>query len=416
MAAFIMSENSSVDNNKLFKSGINISANDNDTIDDSTLNVETESFLVVRIIEVSCLALIALIGCPGNALIVFVQLKNKAKSSTDYFVMTMAVFEFICSSGDVGSHLVRILFNPQVKFGLCKLSAQIGYMTSASSAFLLAAIAIDRYLKTCRALAQTGSVQIAKRLCVVFSIASFLFGTPGLITMDRNLDINQCFVNDKYAQEGGIWNAMLTILVIIVFVIMLFCYIRISIFLRLRYKKKSSTDETLKQRSQPTNSFKGDSQQTGIGSNFTPIVSNDSNNGLSNEKQSVTTSDMAVGVFEESERFSNSTNGDKGSSEHNMKYSAREVGHKTKGKSARSQKKKEVANKTTRITFLISVIYIITWSTACAVLLTNYSTDMAVISIGYLLAMFNCITNPLLFMSMSSRFRESAMYIVCRRK
>lgn len=140
----------------------------------------------LQIAEICILCVIFFRAAPGNVLVILVQLKNKTKSSTDYFVMTMAAFEFICSTVNVFLQIIKIPLTTRLTTAFCRLYIYTSYTTSTSSALLLATIAIDRYLKTCRSLVQACKADAAKKICIAIAFASVIFPTPSLLTLDRN--------------------------------------------------------------------------------------------------------------------------------------------------------------------------------------------------------------------------------------
>lgn len=77
--------------------------------------------------------------------------------------------------------------------------------------------------------------------------------------------------------------------------------------------------------------------------------------------------------------------------------------------------KESATNKATRVLFLISLIYMVSWSVGCASALTNYQLGMIVGEFGYILVALNCVTNPWLYISMSSKFKANALKILCKR-
>ena len=380
------------------------------------------------------LMFIFVFGVPGNALVVLVQMKNKRKLTTDYLVMTMASFELICSFVNTSIQFVQLI--PSIIFGtvMCRLMSFSSYVTSNASAMFLAAIAIDRFIKTCCPFFQRYNVLIAKCICVFISVVCTALCLPTLIYFSNDTDSKRCTIPDYKVLH--IWHTSLTILVVVEFVIIALCYVNISLFLKkqhqrftMRHSPKSFSSQetnstlvsasslvmTVSKGSCPTNQSVSDvrvelatdlTKTDALPKSKTRVKSN---NGEDKEHR--------FGVFDDFDKLGDDVDNNTkvacitGPEGNRNTTSTRQK--RTKSISMNQQRRRYNINTTTRVTFLISLIFTITWSTASIVMITNYKTDKILRSMGSLLIMTNCVTNPLLFIIMSSKFRESAKRVLC---
>lgn len=76
-------------------------------------------------------------------------------------------------------------------------------------------------------------------------------------------------------------------------------------------------------------------------------------------------------------------------------------------------KEGQAINRTTKIMFLISVIYMTTWTVGFAGMLSGMAIGKILNKIGFTQVMINCISNPICFICMSSRFRANAKQVLC---
>ena len=140
----------------------------------------------VRYVEISYLSVIMLIGIPGNSLIICVQSRNRDKTSTDYFIGAMAVCELLCSSANAS---LRIIMNTKIWIHIashmfCRFDLNLIYITTFTSSYLLAAIAVDRYFKTCKPLSNVYNVKTSKLICLVVVFVGFLTGISGYFVFE----------------------------------------------------------------------------------------------------------------------------------------------------------------------------------------------------------------------------------------
>lgn len=378
--------------------------------------------------KIGILLIIFMFACPGNALIILVQVKNKCKASTDYLVMTMAIFEFLCSTLNVALQITKTLMTSKLTTVFCRFFTYSAYVTSYSSAFLLAAIAIDRYIQTCRPFNQFYNIRVAKKVCFGVAITVLVLSSPALFAIVADNIVNNCEVDAAFDKGMNIWNIVLTLLVVAVFVVISVAYIRISIFLRSRHKMRQSiqnekavsskkdipaidVDVSLDPRSNEMPSQLSTVSLSDINTNQASQSARARSSSAKKQKENgESRGSEGVGVFDdhqEVETYGSITGKDKGNGQNkDVKRTEKEI---------REQKKEAAINRTTRITFSISIIYITTWTIGCVVLVTDYSLIKIVNVLSYLLVQLNCMSNPILFIAMSTKFRNSARKVLCNK-
>lgn len=377
------------------------------------------------IAEVIYLCVIILIGIPGNSLILMVQLKSKARTTTDYYVITMAVVELLCSCLSTS---MRIFVNTETVWKLmasaasCSFRQFTRFITTISSSFLLAGIAVDRYMKTCKPLNTSYTTKIAKRLCFAIIIAGIITCLHTIGTYELDVYLN-CVLRKQTATLKKIMDMINILLTITVYIITSAAYLNISLVLRQRHKNR--VQAKMNASKSTTSSEIKSTKQMFTGSKVSPAPGNTSAAGdKSNTPVSVrqpVTQTTAIGISSESNHCPASTN------RHLLDVAAAPSG----GPSFSGQPTANVAqqaaiqsiryqqqtlNRTTRIMFLISAVYMSTWLISWLRVIFGAQTLGPVVdNFARSLYMVNCVTNPLFFFFLSSKFRESASrLIMCR--
>lgn len=193
-----------------------------------------------RITQIVYLAIVMVIGVPGNGLLILVQAKNRNKSSTDCSVLTMAILELICSAFSTTLNMFRnsaTVWKQMASDGLCKGLVFIAFVIGFASLCLLANIAIDRYIKTCCPLSITYSVRRAKIICVWIVIINSVLSSPTLATFELDQTLN-CNHNSSFMST---YQRILAIVSIFIIVSILISYIKVVLAIRKRYAQRMNT-------------------------------------------------------------------------------------------------------------------------------------------------------------------------------
>lgn len=123
------------------------------------------------------------VGVIGNSIVIYIFAANGKMSKTTIFILTLAGIDLISCLVNMPAESA-MLWHP-VDFDhdvICKLSRYTTYIASASSSFVLIAIAVDRYLMICRPfLGRELGVLYAKRTCLVAVLLGMITTCPSLI-------------------------------------------------------------------------------------------------------------------------------------------------------------------------------------------------------------------------------------------
>jgi len=371
-------------------------------------------------VEVIYLLIIILIGIPGNLLILMVQRKNKEKTTTDYYVVSMAVYELLCSSINTTMRIsvnMDIMWKLIASAGACSFRQFSVAFTAMSSSFLLAAIALDRYMKTCKPLNVTYTIKTAKRLCIAIFVATIITCLYTIGTYDIDVNLN-CTLKKSTAKLKKSLDMLYITLTIIVYIITSVAYLNISLVLRKRHKNRVHARLNPTQSSSfggvsgprrngkvgPATGNIGQARQvhkpTSISKPVTntTILSNWSNSNV------VPTTDVPNDRSAELSDVGTSQNSDV------VRLGTQNVVVQ------QIKQQQQTLNRTTTIMFLITAVYITTWFIAwLRVLFGSRVLGPVVDNFARSVYMINCVTNPVFFIVLSTKFRESASRLVlCR--
>lgn len=386
--------------------------------------------LWARIVEVSYLIIIGLIGIPGNTMILLVQRRNRNKSSTDILVATMAMYELICSSANVAVKILMYagpLWIYIASNTLCRIHCVFIYITTFSSLYILAAIAVDRYFKTCKPLSNMYTTTVSKVVCVLASVGGFMTGASSVITF-RLDEVYDCTISKKYEKLQHNWDTGVTTSIAVTFLVFAFSYANIAITLRKRIRMRRATDPTGRERGEyHTNG------RTGLGwlsklrkVKVEPVSSQITESTIqlaetSGVDRSRVAKDAAERVKEDdnfglSERSASTAQTDSGFWQSNTQRTAT-CGNQTCLRRRHPTMAEVTLNRTTKIMFLLTIIYVVVWSVVClCVLTTDTIFGRIVEKMSKSAFMINCITNPILFFCMSSKYRANAKLMFSRRR
>lgn len=396
----------------------------------------------VKDVEVIYLFLIILVGIPGNVMILLVQRKNGQKTTTDYYVITMAAFELISSCLNTS---LRIMVDTEVLWNLiassfsCSFRQFFNFLTTMSSAFLLAAIAIDRYIKTAKPHITVYTSDMARRICIVLSVVSFVCSVHTFGTYDIDIYYN-CVLKKSTENVKKMVDLLNVSLTIVVYIITTLAYINISLTLRKRHRVRVaaklnthlSTASTGKASTislfnihkvapAPSSSHPVEGEKSvkdPANRKTAPKLDVDSNESTSSRqgvsgKAGNPSSDVNKGsnVQESLNKHIRHTIGPYSSASPHFRHIQLAVTHSHAFQ--KLSKQEEILNRTTRIMFLISVVYIFCWLLSWLRVIFGQSGIGATLShFARSFYLTTCIANPLFFFCMSSKFRDNAVNLL----
>lgn len=186
----------------------------------------------------------AVLGCLGNLLVLFIYFFKWPHTKTRFFILVLAVVDFINCSINMPIEAV-VLWNPMQfdHHNLCKATRGLTFIANDVSACILVAIAIDRVLCVYKPLKRRVlTMKYARRSCIVALIIGVAVGWPGFVfygtaTLPERLDSvtvlgKTCYISDDFLKMKTHWpflfSIILFILMIIIFLILIVLYIMIG--------------------------------------------------------------------------------------------------------------------------------------------------------------------------------------------
>lgn len=382
-------------------------------------------------IELVYLVFILVIGIPGNSLVVLVQMQNKEKTSTDYYVMFMAGFDLLCSSVNTSLRIftnTRAIWIKLVSSFVCTIRSFFVYTTTMSSVFLLAAIAIDRYIKTCRPLTTFYNTKKAEIVCVIISFGSIVCSFHSIGTYYVK-DSYACAVQSKFSKFKNYFDVVNLMLTVVVYIVVIISYTCVSVTLSKRHK------ERVKARLNMEVSLQRNENSLSLFRNnrVSPFQAPDDNNHAQVNNEALVDSGVESEPYSSKKTCALNASQTSSSSAINQgtinnfnktavkcQTDSAGVAELRKGRELNLRAimlQERIVNRTTRIMFLITVIFILTWIMSWLRILLGPSVlGAAFNNFARSLFMLNCVTNPVLFYCMSSRFRVSThKFLRCRK-
>lgn len=395
------------DGQKLYNS----ESNGSDNIGDITTDVDyfiPPSWMIH--IELSYLGIVSVFGVPVNILIILVQAKIVDKSSTDYFVLAMGILEAICTGINVPIRMMmssdtvwRNIASPT----LCGIRAFVLYIVTMSSAFLLAAIAMDRYIKTCHPFNRGYNPNSAKKINIIIGTVSVMCGIPNLPIYTLN-EKNQCSFMQYAVRFKEIWDYAMACLTVVIFIVIALAYLSISLHIHKRHKRRvnKTAQSVTSEADRPAGCccrFRRGKVFPTIGrtekthnSQVATVFSR--RRGTNGNQPSIETDEGRSGISLQRTSFTeNMTN------------------LETTSKQRRSLLATRI-NRTTKTMFLITLVYLLLWMTTWIRVFSFQSAiGSAVFVFSRSFYMIGCFSNPLIYICMSSRFREKAKQVFFNR-
>lgn len=374
------------------------------TSDDFSDNLEVSRW--AEVLNIIIMMTIVILGVSGNGIIIIVQIRNRERSSTDYYVGTMAVFELFCA----GFNSLLIVFNNIASIWpviasqtLCCIRAYASFLASISSTFLLTALAIDRYVLTCKPFNTYYSREKAKRICVCIVAVSILGSIPTLTLTTFDDTKIKCMQTVKNPVLQNILQLFFGAAYMILFLVVIFCYSKVTILIRRRHQQRNEV--RLEQVQASTSKHSTLSTERKCSSKERCLKNK---NRVAPEIPCEKMSIEIVSV----ENLSNDGPSTSKARAADVKMSDRSNEPIDRSADAEIRKiEMKKINRTTLIMFLITTIYILSWVVHW---LNNSLVSRAtlsgrnVIHLTTNLYMINCVTNPIFFIAMSSKFRRNA--------
>ncbi|KAH3826357.1 hypothetical protein DPMN_128258 [Dreissena polymorpha] len=141
------------------------------------LNVDDNQSQIVIHVALGMVALLSVCGIIGNALVIFVFSRQQHKLSSTIFILTLAVTDFITSLITMPYTVVMELLEYNIWYDFpCKLYQFMKTSTIPFSAFVMVAIALDRYLCIVYPFKHIMTIKRAKYTVATLSVLAFIIG------------------------------------------------------------------------------------------------------------------------------------------------------------------------------------------------------------------------------------------------
>ena len=150
------------------------------------------------VIAMVIVGVLSVMGTIGNALVIVVFVPQKKKPTSTIYILTLACTDFLTSVVTMPFTIVVVLLNFRVVYDIvCKLYVFLITSTVPFSAFLMVAIAVDRYLCIVYPLKHI-TLMTTRRVKLVVALIMFLAITLGLLS---------CLTHGTFSREVKCLNA-----------------------------------------------------------------------------------------------------------------------------------------------------------------------------------------------------------------
>ncbi|XP_053400547.1 uncharacterized protein LOC128557309 [Mercenaria mercenaria] len=394
------------------------------------------------------IALVAFTGIPGNAAVITVLSKLHDKISTDIYILAMASMDLIASSISTSFHILR--YEPTAWKALasstfCRLHSFTKYLTNISATSLLAATAFDRHMRTSTGNTLTKRLPEttkAKRVFALVGISSFVYSLFFLLTTTLDSTTLNCRM-EEYDAMIQIFRSVLVLFCVLTFVVIIVCYARIAMMqrrhlrrvheIRMNTRPMNTRRPTwpLRLGNQPLRENKHRRRNLTeiptIGRQFTTDATHTNMLQRFNRQNNVTAEqveikkeskgkklreDQAVCIRTENHDITQPSGSRKETFRRRETMPSVKINCiKMLPTNIAIDRKRKLMNCTSLMMFLISLVNISTWSITWSTPAYWASTDSP--SHGLLLLieklyMINCMIKPILYMLLSSEFRQKA--------
>ena len=130
------------------------------------------------IIVITCmLSIFSVVGTTGNAFVLYVFSKKKDKNTSTVFILALASIDFVtCIFVIPFTIFVEYMYKKVDNDAVCKIYQFFITSNVPFSAFIMVAIAIDRYLCICRPWVKIINIKVAKRIILCLLMLSLSLG------------------------------------------------------------------------------------------------------------------------------------------------------------------------------------------------------------------------------------------------
>ncbi|KAL4226282.1 hypothetical protein ACF0H5_014265 [Mactra antiquata] len=192
------------------------------------------------------LIIIMIVGTIGNLLVLLVYCKKFRKTSSNYFIVAMAVFDLLACVIGLPTELLDLRYSYTFyNSAVCKIFRYTESVVVYGSAIILIEIAFDRYFKICRPLMMI-DIRTIKVLCIVAGIVAILISIPALVLFGisrmqipgKNIQGFDCSIEETYRKQdfSKVYYYLLGIIFVSTVIVLTALYIRIWVEIKRRQK------------------------------------------------------------------------------------------------------------------------------------------------------------------------------------
>ncbi|XP_067664513.1 orexin/Hypocretin receptor type 1-like [Haliotis asinina] len=405
-----------------------MSADANTSNHEAILEQRDDSYAVQVLPAILILAVLMLVGVVGNSLVCYVYLVKLKPNVVTYFISSLAFLDLLNCVISIPYEIAVMRYN--YTFGTsaaCMVVPVMIYFISITSAFVLVAVAVDRFRKICKPLKMQVTTFMAKVVvfgcCAgggVVSVPIIILYGPSTITTHDFINGSRCSVADEY--KGTIFQIVYHGIEFLIFVmctaslIVLYAFIWRQLARQRRFKNHMSSPRK-SNASAPTKDIESTTSETSSTCETGCGV-------LSMPKEQLIDQNIGVSVLSCSPTDESSKDDEdteqcrKGTSPHRMSTSIYRRNTITSPQSIR-------ARKTTMMLFMITLVFVLSFLPHLAIMAAAannkdlYSSLQGAQIAAYNLFersyLFNSAFNPIIYSFFSDKFRRELKIIFGRR-
>ncbi|XP_054763114.2 galanin receptor 2b-like [Lytechinus pictus] len=373
-------------------------------------------------------AVIMAVGIPGNALIIIVYSKKQRKSGTDAFILGLAITDFVACV----TFSLKIYSYVSTEFTndfLCKMVFFTQYWTQFVGVFLTGIITIDRYIAVCKPLKKRLSPRQATIIVSLLCALAMVFAIPALVwtgVQKFGRFASKCTYNFsdlritrnrrtftwvlQYSNDALFYGTL-------VMIILMYIRIWLTVYRRSRAKIGCVPSDITTVSGQVSKS-----EQTAETSTVSkPDTTDNTNLGDCKPEKTGTSTDITL-LNGSNDRDSSGANGSgEGSSSGKIPLKP-DPKPKANSKPGKTPMQARASNKTTKMIFIITIIFFVSWVPAklwvfisSSTFKTNINSNQVIYNIFYLSTLMvniNQAVNPFVYSFCNENFRKECVTLM----
>lgn len=381
---------------------------------------------IFKIYNIYLYMMIAL-GVIDNLIVLIVFLNNRPSTTTDWFILSITVCDFISSVINVPVY-VTFTNGYWQKYGttlICRLHMFLSQSIVLSSSFLICGLALDRYFKICRQLSSFTTAR-ARNACLVITVITTVLSIPSFVMHENRA--GRCV---SIVMDITLFAYYLLVFLIFIFatIVVVFSYYKVTktvVESAANIARHANTTGQDRQRKVPffSLSYRNNRVLPSTSTMYRGKLFGDSSSARSSEQAPIPgkknkTKDLIhvsppVQMFQIQERRKTSVifHSDEGGTNAGPKRSV--FGN------TGSLRRNSASLRTTKLSFIVCSIFILTWIPPwlCFVLasipdIKNNTNVVKFMLFGRMTYLLNGFLNPVIYTLLNKRFRSRIFEIFC---